>query len=117
MGYLVSKFKAVGTLGTIISLLTTVDRYLAKFEEKFGKLFDDASLLQVVNGIVLLFLGPLKMGRHTAEEEHSHVIQEVAAGEEGQGQQENKTARALNQAALSISFLVMFVDTIKMGFI
>ena len=70
-----------------------------------------------MNGIVLLFLGPLKMGRHTAEEEHSQVTQEVAAGEEGQGEQENKTARALNQAALSISFFVMFVDTIKMGFI
>ena len=68
--------------------------------------------VQVVNGIVLLFLGPLKMGRHTAEEEHSQVTQE-----EGQGEQENKTARALNQAALSISFFVMFVDTIKMGFI
>ena len=72
-----------------------------------------------MNGIVLLFLGPLKMGRHTAEEEHSHVTQEAAAGagEEGQGERENKTARALNQAALSISFFVMFVDTIKMGFI
>ena len=79
-------------------------------------MFDDASLLQVVNGIVLLFLGPLKMGRHTAEEEHSQA-QEVAAGEEVQGEQENKTARALNQAALSISFFVMFIDTIKMGFI
>ena len=71
---------------------------------------------QALNGVVLLFLGPLKMGRNTAEEEDEG--KEVDDDdEEGEVEQENRTLRILNHTALSISFFVMFVDTIKMVFI
>ena len=51
------------------------------------------------------------MGRNTAEEG------EAKEDEDLEDEQENKTLRVLNHAALSISFFVMFIDTIKMVFI
>ena len=70
---------------------------------------------QALNGVVLLFLGPLKMGRNTAEEDEAKEMDDE--DEEDEVEQENRTVRALNHTALSISFFVMFVDTIKMVFI
>ena len=70
---------------------------------------------QALTGVVLLFLGPLKMGRNTAEEDEAKEMDDE--DEEDEVEQENRTVRALNHAALSISFFVMFVDTIKMVFI
>ena len=70
---------------------------------------------QALNGVVLLFLGPLKMGKNTAEEDEAKEIDDDE--EEDEVEEENKTVRWLNHAALSISFFVMFVDTIKMVFI
>ena len=71
---------------------------------------------QALNGVVLLFLGPLKMGKNTAEEDEAKEIDDDDE-EEDEVEEENKTVRWLNHAALSISFFVMFVDTIKMVFI
>ena len=51
------------------------------------------------------------MGRNTAEEG------EAKEDEDLEDEQENKTLRMLNHTALSISFFVMFIDTIKMVFI
>ena len=73
---------------------------------------------QVLNGAVLLFLGPLKFGRNTADEDE---VKEIHDGddddEEEKVEQEYKTGRILNHTALSMSFFIMFVDTIKMVFI
>ena len=89
---------------------------IARFERR-SKTSADQSMLssQALNGVVLLFLGPLKMGRNTAEEDEVKETDDEDG--EDEVEEENKTVRYLNHTALSISFFVMFVDTIKMVFI
>ena len=91
---------------------------IARLERRPKTAAEESTILspQVINGAVLLFLGPLRFGRNTAEEDEVKEIQDDDDEEENL-EQEYKNGRILNHTALSMSFFIMFIDTIKMVFI